>query len=233
MNKKIGVIVFIIAIIIIVVGIILLILDNPSDSKKTNFTGNGKIEEHKNVQYSIFTGDYCSCLTFLDNNEFSEYDCDSEPTDMPYSGEYYDKYEFNPNAGTIKFFGSIEKTITAKILVWEEDKLILKVLGSKQDKKCSTNNKDIYEYYAVEITKNGKEMKEYINALNKDNNLIIEFWDGAGLQMCNKKDKDWCSDVTIVSTKKIINQINDDEEYVISLRRDDSGNIKSVFVTKN
>ena len=105
-------------------------------------------KKYLNIKYIIKKNDYCSCITFLNNSKFFEYDCDSEPTNMPYSGEYYDKYVYKSKEKTIIFKGHNMKPINAEIIFWNENKLVLKVNGSKQDTYCSSNGKDVYEYYA-------------------------------------------------------------------------------------
>ena len=108
----------------------------------------GVPKEYINIKYAIKKNEYCSCITFLNRSKFSEYDCDSEPTNMPYSGEYYDRYTYKSKENIIIFKGHNMEPIAAEIISWDENKLVLKVKGSKQDTYCSSNGKDIYEYYA-------------------------------------------------------------------------------------
>ena len=114
---------------------------------------------YPSIQYKIPSG-YCSCLTFDSDGTFGEYDCDSEPSEMPFSGEYYDKYYYNSITKTLIFKSNKTsifklKTIKAKVLEWNEDELIIKVLNQNifdysNAKKCATDGKNTYRYVRVE-----------------------------------------------------------------------------------
>lgn len=139
----------IIAVLCIIIFFIILVTIND---------GNDESDEvpYPNIEYGIAKGSYCSCITFNPDNTFGEYDCDSEPSDMPYSGEYYDNYSYDSNTKIITFKpnkGSIFKLkrVKAKVLEWTKDKLVIKVLNPgifsySNAKKCAINGKNIYEY---------------------------------------------------------------------------------------
>ena len=227
-KKKIGKIIIVIGIILVLIGILLNAL-NSTDLSKYEAPNNINSEDFSNIQYSIPINTYCSCATFGENNKFYEYDCDSEPSSMPFSGELYDTYEYKN--GKIKFTGKNVMPVTGKVLEWTKDKFVIKVNGLKQDKNCSINNYNIYEYYTETISLLGKEMKEYMDEINPDKNLTIEYWPEKGTQKCNKKDKERCYGAEIITNEEIYSQIRDDIYYLLSYFRDKEGNVKSVSVT--
>ena len=103
------------------------------------------------VDYEISISGYCSCLTFYPNNKFSEYDCDSEPTDMPFSGEFYNEYVYDRDENMITFKSNLKefKDVKAKVIEWTDKKLVLKVINSKYlNERCSIDGKNTYEYLA-------------------------------------------------------------------------------------
>ena len=100
---------------------------------------------HPGVDYKIKKS-FCSCISFGDNNVFSEYDCDSEPTGMPFTGEFYEKYYYNKLTRTIIFKGKGQKDIKAKVLKWTDDTLIIKVLNGENLKRCTIDGKNTYKY---------------------------------------------------------------------------------------
>ena len=197
---------------------------------KANTTRYNEVpEEFKNIEYSMTS--YCSCLSFYDNNEFGEYDCDSEPTDMPFSGEFYDKYEYYSN-GKIIFKGKGQKPIHAKILSWDKEKLVIKVLGSKQLKRCTTNNKDIYEYYLDSTTYKGKELKEYLKEINSDNSILLTSWDETGNHICTKEVESECVNSKIITPEEFYAKLKDNKIYDVGYTRDENGKIESIQIIK-
>lgn len=104
---------------------------------------------YSDVSYEIPKGSYCSCLTFYSNNKFSEYDCDSEPSNMPFSGEFYEEYVYDSNKKIITFKSNLKrfKDIKAEVIEWNEEKLVIKVKNSiRSNKKCAIDGKNTYEY---------------------------------------------------------------------------------------
>lgn len=187
--------------------------------------------EYLERTYKITISDYCSCVTFYSNKKFSEYDCDSEPTSMPFSGENYDRYGFNPNDNTMVFNGKGSQSVKAKVLEFTKDKLKLQVLGSKQDTGCAVNKKDIYEYYLDEYSADGNTIKTNLEELIK-NKVILELWDETGRQNCTSKKVERCKAAKIISNDKLISQIKASNSYYMYYFRGEKGNIESVSVNK-
>ena len=217
----------IIIVCLVVVALIILLLvfskNNKSDDKDTN-----SIKAVYDIKYSIPKDEYCSCITFYSNGKFSEYDCESEPSEMPFAGEFYDKYTYNSNKITFK--GNGVKDVTAEVLNWNQDKLTLKVLGSKQNKKCSSNNNDTYEYYVYELKTNGKKIMEMLNEINNDK-LLIEYFGDDGYS-CNRNEGDRCIEANYISTSQIKSELEKDGEFTLTLYRDEDGKVKSVYLNK-
>lgn len=224
MKKKSIIIVCLVVVVLVVCAIVFgKNIFTKSESNEPN-----KVAAVYDVKYSIPKDDYCSCITFYPNGKFSEYDCDSEPTEMPFAGEYYDKYSYNSDKITFK--GNGVKDVTAEVLNWDEDKLTLKVVGSKQNKKCSSNGNDTYEYYAYELKANGKKIMEILNKINNDS-LLIEYWGDDGYS-CNRKEGERCIEANYISTSQIKSELEKDEEFTLTLYRDEDGKVNSVYLNK-
>ena len=229
MKKKLIIEVFII--VLVVIGLLLLIIGLTSNNNKVV----GEIpEEYRNNTYSISLNYYCSCLTFGEKNKFYEYDCDSEPTNMPYNGEFYNKYSYDSENNLITFTSDDKtfKEVTAEILEINKDKIKIKVKGSKQDKNCSVNGKDIYEYYRKIYKYKGSEMIEFLDNLNSDGNLIVEFWNQEGYHTCTSKNIEICENSELITLEEIKNTIEKDNEYELLVSRDENGKIISVYLDK-
>lgn len=108
---------------------------------------------YTNVEYSLTE---CSaCLEFHYNNRFTDNDCENDPSGMPFDSDFYQTYVYD-NSKKIITFKSIYpkyKDIKVKVVEWNDDKLIMKVLDSKRNtqyasKYCSVdgNNTYVYEY---------------------------------------------------------------------------------------
>ena len=81
-------ILFGIGVILIVIGVLSIVFDiNPLIRR-------GDPVPYPDIVYTIPLDGYCSCLSFLSNNRLMEYDCDSETSPMPFSGEFYEKYYY-------------------------------------------------------------------------------------------------------------------------------------------
>ena len=215
---------------ICIVVVLFIVLFYFYKSEKHYKVSNDEISYY-DIKYSIVKDSYCSCLTFMKNNKFSEYDCDSEPTDMPYSGEFYNKYYYNKDDSSIVFRGKGESDIYVKILEWDKNKLKLQVSGSKQNKKCSVNNNDIYEYFIESFSANGLEMKKYLKTFNDKS--VVEYWDDSGQQLCTSKNIERCSDALGISFDKMFSLIKDKDMYSLSFFRDKTGSVESVMLSKN
>lgn len=178
------------------------------------------------IEYKIPINNYCSCLSFFEDNSFSEFDCDSETTDMPFTGEYYDKYYYNKDKKIIIFKGKNVPPVEAEVLKWTEEKFEIKVLNShKNNKKCSSNNKDIYSYLVSKLTKSGYNLKQYITD-NKGENLKITYWDRVPYNNFGEE----CSYCNHTSTDYIISKIEDNKNYDVSIDYED-GKISQLSIS--
>lgn len=219
----------IVCLILVVILVICMVVFGKNIFNKKEDKGPNKMDAVYDVKYSILKDSYCSCITFRSNGKFSEYDCDSEPTEMPFNGEYYNKYNYASDK--ITFTGKSVKNVTAEVLYWDQDKLTLKVLGSNQNKKCSSNGKDTYEYYAYEVSANGKKIKEILNRINNDS-LIIQYWGDDGEFSCNKIESERCSDAKLITIDKIMSELEEGGDFTLTYYRDEKGNIESVYINK-
>ena len=210
-------------IIILVLLLIFIIIGN----KLTNSNIN---KEYRHIKYSIPIDEYCSCIDFMIFNSLSENSCDSEPSNMPYSGEFYQSYRYNSKSKIISFHGIGVKTKKAKVLEWSEEKFKIQLLGDEQNEACSVNKKDIYEYYIKERTLIGKDMKNYLNELDKDGNLIIEYWQKTKSQQCTNNGTERCTNASIITKNEIYEDMDDDAKYQIEFFRDEKGKTTSVII---
>lgn len=226
----------IISILFMTVGIILiatgLYLNQPSENLSAKEYKEEVPREYKNITYSITKSDYCSCLTFGDNNHFYEYDCDSEPTNMPFTGEYYDTYGYSSKKNSLVFKGNDMTPVEAEIINWDKDSLQIKVLGSKQDKSCTIDGENTYQYYVNQITIAGSQVKDYISEINIED-LVIEYWNDSGRQTCNKQEEERCYSAIIITTEEILASIKEEENYLLSYFRANDGTIESILITKD
>ena len=222
-NNKLGIILIFTGIILIIFGC--MFNDNSHESSD-------RIEEdYTLITYKITKHDYCSCISFDNNNNFYEYDCDSEPTSMPFTGEYYNTYSYNKKDSSITFMGKGMKKVKAEVISWDSNKLVLKVLGSKQNERCSSNYKDTYEYYADQLQTNGKKVKEILSKIDKED-LIIEYWGKDGKQTCTIKYEERCNNTARIITKEeIISQLEDNHDFRFSYFRDNKCNITSILIS--
>ncbi len=179
---------------------------------------------YKDIRYYIPPVDsYCSCLNLSGDNKFFEYDCDSEPSNMPFSGEVYDKYYYNKRKNIIIFKGDGRKNVKAQVLKWTEDEFKIKVLNSsRQCTICSSNGKDIYTYYKSSDSMKGKEIKNLITK----NNFHFSVWDG-NTKYYNFYDKenDICGNCETSSTDFMINKIKDNKKYFVKYIRNKNGKL--------
>lgn len=80
------------------------------------------ISDYYNIEY-IYEGEEMSksCLTFLKDGVFSEYDCDSEPTDIKFSGEFCHHYSYDKNSKNLTFYCEYDTNadkFNVKVLNW-------------------------------------------------------------------------------------------------------------------
>lgn len=185
-----------------------------------------------NVRYRIPLG-YCSCISFQKFNSFSEYDCDSEPTGIPFSGEFYSKYFYNKKKDTITFWGS-EFPLKVKVLKWNEDEFKVKVLNyDGNGNMCSINNKDIYSYYRSGYNDIGKNIKDRIINYKLDIiNIALIFGSSQDKCMANHTVEEYniCNSNDNYSLDDIFDKIVDSKKYSLEINRDKNGNIESFYV---
>lgn len=205
-------------IIFIIVVVVLILINVGTDIVR--YKGSFPYDD---VSYSIPLGEYCSCLHLWDDNVFSEYDCESEPSSMPFSGEFYDRYYYDKKNNVIIFKGRGRKNIKASVLKWTDDELKIKVLNSSQEKNyCASNGKDIYTYYKNFDILLGKKVRSIISNFN-DDELNIDF------SSYNNYEKE-CGECKFATTSEILDKIEDNEKYSIEYYRDEDGKITGIYI---
>ena len=137
-----------------------------------------------NSGFTIPLDSYCSCIGFSENHEFYEFDCDSEPSGMAFTGEFYDKYYYDNKTKNIIFTSNEENMppIKAKILEITDFSFTIKVLNDNtNDENCAIDKKHTYKYYMDSATMKGSELKKHIKKLSKEGVKIIYS------EYCNKE----------------------------------------------
>ena len=112
MKKKL----FILIPILILLIVIIVVINRP---KKDETKG---VEEWTSYIYTTYreNGTDYACITFYDNDKYSLYDCDSEPTNYPFDSENECIYSFDNKAHIIYFDCKDEKKYEIKVLKWNE-----------------------------------------------------------------------------------------------------------------
>ena len=92
MKKKIFIIIPILVLLIVILVIVF-----------TKYKKNNEVlmEAHRGIIYREVG--YDACLSFYDDDVYSLYDCDSEPTDYPFDSEWECEYFFDNKEETITF----------------------------------------------------------------------------------------------------------------------------------
>ena len=103
---------------------------------------------YSDYEYSINGDDSCSCMIFSKHNAFSEYDCDSEPSSMVFTGEYYTRYRYDKKKQTITLYSKYHdyKPVVLKVIDWTVQDFTFQVLSSTFEcgehcVECSINHK--------------------------------------------------------------------------------------------
>ena len=218
-NKSIKLLILL-SIILIMTGTILNIKDNIKSEIP---------EKYKNIKYRLTKIDDCSCIEFTEKYNFKEYDCESNGSFLPYSGEFYNTYKYISKRNMLILNGEDVKPVYVDILEWSDDKLKLKVQGYKEKNNCSVNNNNIFEYFVDSIETKGKEIKDKITEFSK-NNITISYWGQFGKKACTSKDDKDCKSNDLITIEEILSKINNNKYYTLSYKRDNKGNVISANV---
>ena len=115
---------------IIVIDVLQLII-NKNNKNDDNLVRNNFPNEFLNITYQQVRDDKFvnACLTFEDNNKYTLYDCDSEPTEFPFDSEWECTPYYNDKQRIIVFKCKSGTTSTIDILTWNKNEFIFKFDG--------------------------------------------------------------------------------------------------------
>ena len=71
------------------------------------------------------------CFHFYDNHKYSLYDCDSEPTGLPFDSEMECKAYYFEDESKMKFKCEYGGSSTIDIIEWTKDKFVFEYKGEK------------------------------------------------------------------------------------------------------
>jgi len=101
---------------ILILLIIILVIVFTNRNKNDN---EPSMEAHRGIIYREVGND--ACISFYDDDVYSLYDCDSEPTSYPFDSEWECEYFFDNSEEIITFKCVDKDDIKIKVLSWTED----------------------------------------------------------------------------------------------------------------
>ena len=102
--------------------------DKTSKDKKLDINDSDDFK-YNDISYSNYS-EYI-CFHFYDNHKYSLYDCDSEPTDLPFDSEFECKAYYFEDESKMKFKCKHSRSSTIDIIEWTKNKFIFEYNGKE------------------------------------------------------------------------------------------------------
>lgn len=106
---------------------------------------------YTNVEYTLTECD--ACLEFHYNNRFTDNDCADDVSGMPFDSEFYQTYVYDSRKKIITFKSILPgyKDIKVKVVEWDDDRLVMRILDSERNTRyisenCSVDGNNTYVY---------------------------------------------------------------------------------------
>ena len=114
------------SVIVFTIVLVVLMIVERNKNSDDDFVNASFPEELLNITYREYKDDEFidACLTFYDDNKYSLYDCDSEPTNYPFDSEWECKAEYDNGRNEIIFKCLEDKKVKIKINKWDKEEFV-------------------------------------------------------------------------------------------------------------